>query len=392
MRAHALGTHDGSQLTEAASPYTHYRWGDKGPAPGEAPGAQQHAGGRALPGSLAECGRLVLLTPEPEVRSRRLPPSLRYADWTRMPQRQGKAALTHAAFRAWCTGTLPVGAAVAPDAPARPPLPLLVPIKQVPTPAESPVPLPAHVLLTLAHIELNAMDLAWDTVVRFSTGPAAAVLPPAFFADFARIADDEARHLGWCFARLAELGHAYGSLPAHNQLWEGAAASADDLVERLVVVPCVQEARGLDAGPRLAGRLIGAGDERSAAIVRRIAAEEWAHVAVGAAWLRAVCAAVGRDPGDAFRDAVARHVPDGLKGPFDRHARERVGLPRQWWDAGAPDADAPLLIRRRRPRARNGGGAGVQPAAPDALAGVRSRLMQVVAAEAAAKQGHATLE
>ena len=42
-----------------------------------------------------------------------------------------------------------------------------------------------------------------------------------------------------------------------------------------------QEARGLDAGPRLQGRLVGWGDNRSAAIVGRIAAEERAHVAVG---------------------------------------------------------------------------------------------------------------
>ena len=42
-----------------------------------------------------------------------------------------------------------------------------------------------------------------------------------------------------------------------------------------------QEAKGLDAGPRLAEKLVGCGDNRSAAIVSRIAAEEKAHVAVG---------------------------------------------------------------------------------------------------------------
>lgn len=42
-----------------------------------------------------------------------------------------------------------------------------------------------------------------------------------------------------------------------------------------------QEARGLDAGPRLAERLVGCGDNRTAAIVARIALEEKAHVAVG---------------------------------------------------------------------------------------------------------------
>ena len=42
-----------------------------------------------------------------------------------------------------------------------------------------------------------------------------------------------------------------------------------------------QEAKGLDAGPRLADKLVGCGDNRTAAIVSRIALEEKAHVAVG---------------------------------------------------------------------------------------------------------------
>lgn len=178
-----------------------------------------------------------------------------------------------------------------------------------------------------AHIELNAIDLAWDTVVRFSVraprpprpcarrhraslrrlvqpdpGSVASLsgvlrcpirpgafpcspqrlhpqLPEEFFRDFARVADDESRHLGWCLQRLRELGHDYGDVPAHNQLWVAAQSTAGDLSDRLVIVPCVQEARGLDAGVRLADRLKSAGDRRSAEIVLRIAEEEKAHVA-----------------------------------------------------------------------------------------------------------------
>lgn len=57
---------------------------------------------------------------------------------------------------------------------------------------------------------------------------------------------------------------------------------ADELIARLVVVPCSQEARGLDAGPRLVQRLMSASDHRTAAIVQKISDEELAHVAVGA--------------------------------------------------------------------------------------------------------------
>ena len=260
-----------------------------------------------LPGSLAECGRLVLCTPSPAE----------------------KAKLTHAAFNAWCSGSLPLGSAEAPAVPARPQLPRLVAAKDVPTPAKSPLPLPAHLLHGLLHVELNAVDLAWDTVVRFSGEK----MPRQFFSDFLRVADDESRHLLWCLQRMAELQHSYGDLPAHNVLWEGATVSAGDVAMRLAIVPCVQEARGLDAGPRIAERLVGAGDCRTAAIVRRISEEEHAHVAVGVAWLHHVAAARCSTARELFRSALGSHYPDGLRGAasFNVNAREKVGVMRDWW-------------------------------------------------------------
>lgn len=49
-----------------------------------------------------------------------------------------------------------------------------------------------------------------------------------FYADFARVADDESRHLSWCLQRLEELGYAYGDMVAHSILWEGAHASSGE--------------------------------------------------------------------------------------------------------------------------------------------------------------------
>jgi uncharacterized ferritin-like protein (DUF455 family) len=40
--------------------------------------------------------------------------------------------------------------------------------KEIPTHKVMGVPLNAYMLHNLAHVELNAIDLAWDTVVRFS--------------------------------------------------------------------------------------------------------------------------------------------------------------------------------------------------------------------------------
>ena len=47
-----------------------------------------------------------------------------------------------------------------------------------------------------------------------------------FYQDFARVADDESRHLSWCLQRLEELGYGYGDMVAHSILWDGAVASS----------------------------------------------------------------------------------------------------------------------------------------------------------------------
>ena len=67
-------------------------------------------------------------------------------------------------------------------------------------------------LHALAHIELNAIDLAWDIIARFAgwtDGPGAGTSPPlprAFFDDWIRVADDEARHARIGLLPDAEVG------------------------------------------------------------------------------------------------------------------------------------------------------------------------------------------
>ena len=79
---------------------------------------------------------------------------------------------------------------------------------KIPPPSGTILTPSAHALHNLAHIELNAIDLAWDTVVRFSG--ATEELNGQFFGDFAHVADDESRHFLWCLQRLAEMGFRYG--------------------------------------------------------------------------------------------------------------------------------------------------------------------------------------
>lgn len=253
---------------------------------------------------------------------------------------ESKIALTHRAFGRFLRGEIEVIITpekedkVFPSRPARPAKPTLVMPFSVPSPKNTPLSsFSAHVLHTVAHIELNAIDLAWDTVARFRG------LPREFYLDFARVADDESRHLSWCLQRLEELGHEYGEMDAHDMLWLGCFESREDTLDRMAVVPMAQEARGLDAGPRLREKLVGRGDNRSAAIVERITKEELNHVAVGVHWFREICAREENiergneeELGKRFLSAVERCAPDVLKGPFAHEEREKAGMSREWYD------------------------------------------------------------
>jgi uncharacterized ferritin-like protein (DUF455 family) len=259
---------------------------------------------------------------------------------------ESKIALTHLAFGKFLRGDIPEeeeeeedGETTRieysfPSRPARPVKPKLVLPFSVPSPKNTPLSsFSAHVLHTVAHIELNAIDLAWDTVARFGG------LPREFYLDFARVADDESRHLSWCLQRLEELGHEYGEMDAHDMLWLGCFESREDKLDRMAVVPMAQEARGLDAGPRLREKLVGRGDNRSAAIVERITNEELNHVAVGVHWFREICTREenierGNEEalGERFLSAVERCAPDVLKGPFAHEEREKAGMSREWYD------------------------------------------------------------
>jgi uncharacterized ferritin-like protein (DUF455 family) len=239
------------------------------------------------------------------------------------PDPAAKASASAALARLWSTGALPIGESRPPPRPARPPRPLLRPPREMPRRRNFGSPAGRAALLhALAHIELNAVDLAWDLLARF----AAPDLPRQFYDDWVAVAAEEALHFTLLARRLGEFGRAYGDLPAHDGLWEAAEATAGDFLARLAVVPLVLEARGLDVTPAITARLDAAGDRDSAAILRRILADEINHVRVGRRWFEHVCRRAGEDPAAAFRDRVRRYFRGELKPPFNREAREAAGL------------------------------------------------------------------
>ena len=63
-----------------------------------------------------------------------------------------------------------------------------------------------------------------------------------------------------------------------------------------------------------------------------------------------VCAALGRDGGDLFRQQVASINPDAsmLKGPFNHECRAAVGMRAAWYDpAQWPEADRQRLLQEK---------------------------------------------
>ena len=240
-----------------------------------------------------------------------------------------KVRLSDQAALAWRRGELAgIGCCPPPDRPARPDLPVTLAPKHMPRRRLGGPAGKVAMIHALAHIELNAIDLAWDIIARF----AAPALPAAFYDDWVTVAADEAAH----FAALADLlpavGSFYGALPAHDGLWEAADKTAHDLIERLAVIPMTLEARALDTAPATIARLQEAGEAQVTAVLSTILEDEIGHVAAGVRWFETLCRTRGDDPIARYHAIIRRHFPKGLKAPFNQAARARANFPPAYWE------------------------------------------------------------
>lgn len=236
-----------------------------------------------------------------------------------------KTLLTQDVARRWSARSLSLRSPLdtqVPDRPGRPEKPDLIPPRQVPKRALTTEKGRIALLHAIAHIELNAVDLALDIVARFASEP----VPNSFFDGWMRVAFEEAKHFRLVRDRLRQLGADYGDLPAHDGLWQAAHDTRNDLTARLAVVPLILEARGLDVTPALQAKMREAGDLESAAVLDVIYEDEKGHVAVGAKWFRFLCARQNKDPAAAFQALVRANFRGPLKAPFNDIARAEAGL------------------------------------------------------------------
>lgn len=236
---------------------------------------------------------------------------------------EDKLAAVQGLWALWQDGRLTTAAWTDPQPvleAGRPERPLLVPPHEVPRRELSHPDGHAALIHALAHIEFTAINLALDAAYRFQG------LPPDFYADWLKVAAEEAEHFRLLRDHLRTLCHDYGDFPAHAGLWDLAVKTAGDPLLRMALVPRLMEARGLDATPGIRRKLAGHGDRAGAAILDVILRDEVTHVAIGDRWFRHLCAERGLDAEATWRQLVLASDVPKPRGPFNTAARLAAGF------------------------------------------------------------------
>ncbi|SMP33208.1 ferritin-like domain-containing protein [Roseibium denhamense] len=247
-----------------------------------------------------------------------------------------KVRLAYAISKSWFQRDLALGspsqAGPMPDRPGRPDAPLLLPPRDMPKRKLSGAAGRVALLHSLAHIELNAVDLTWDLIGRF----AHIRLPRSYYDDWVRVGLEEAKHFSMLDDRLGRLGAAYGDMPAHDGLWQAAQHTGHNLAARLAIIPLVLEARGLDITPPMIEKARALGDDDTAKCLEIIYRDEKNHVAFGAKWFRFICDRNQLKPEPSFHALVRKHFRGALKPPFNDRARSEAGLTPGFYKPLAP--------------------------------------------------------
>ncbi|QLI83278.1 ferritin-like domain-containing protein [Chitinibacter fontanus] len=207
------------------------------------------------------------------------------------------------------------------ESPGRPQKPALVPPAQVPRRSNlRAVENRAALLHAFAHIEFNAINLALDAIYRFRE------MPAQYYADWLRVAVEEAYHFNLLRAHLNSLGFDYGDFDAHNSLWEMAVRTDADVMVRMALVPRILEARGLDAVPPIREKLATVKDLRACEILDIILRDEIGHVRIGNHWYHWCCEQRGLEPIATFVALLREYDAPVFRGTFNHLARLEAGF------------------------------------------------------------------
>jgi uncharacterized ferritin-like protein (DUF455 family) len=235
-----------------------------------------------------------------------------------------KAAGVKGLNTAWLSGEVVLDAiAVLPeplDIPGRPEKPLLVSPLEVGKRSMRTPEGRAALIHALAHIEFNAINLALDAVWRFAD------MPQQYYADWLKVAAEEAYHFELLNGYLLNMGYQYGDFNAHNSLWEMAERTKVDVLARMALVPRTMEARGLDASPPLRNKFVQIGDTDAAEILDIILRDEIGHVAIGNHWFNWLCEQRGLEPIACYETLAKQYSAPAMRKPLNMEARRKAGF------------------------------------------------------------------
>lgn len=245
-------------------------------------------------------------------------------NWLLNSDPQRKAEGVKALHAAWIAGQLGLNVtALLPEPagiPGRPEKPLLVSPLEVEKRSMRTPEGRAALIHALAHIEFNAINLALDAVWRFAD------MPQQYYADWLRVAAEEAYHFELLNGYLRNMGYQYGDFSAHNSLWEMAERTQHDVLARMALVPRTMEARGLDASPPLRNKFLQIGDADAAGILDIILRDEIGHVAIGNHWFNWLCEQRGLEPIAAYDTLAKQHRAPAMRKPLNMEARRQAGF------------------------------------------------------------------
>lgn len=237
-----------------------------------------------------------------------------------------KVKLTQSLYEDWCDGKLVIDRSFQVPAIAeagRPDTPQLVAPRDVKKRSINTEQGRLALCHALTHIEFNAINLALDAVYRFTD------MPEQFYADWLKVASEEAYHFTLLESYLHKRNCNYGDYVAHNGLWEMAQITAYDVMVRMALVPRVLEARGLDVTPGIISKLKQAKDEEFIAHLEIIQRDEIGHVAIGNHWYKYLCEQRNLNYRDTFKELIQKYMKGSLRGPFDEIARMQAGFTAQ---------------------------------------------------------------
>ncbi|MEA2046879.1 MAG: ferritin-like domain-containing protein [Campylobacterota bacterium] len=170
----------------------------------------------------------------------------------------------------------------------------------------------ATLVHSIAHIEFSAIDLALDAVYRYPH------MPQAYKLDWLEVASDEIRHFKMLDVLLGELGFAYGDFPVHSGLFDAGNNTAENILDRMAIVPRYFEASGLDVSPQIIKKLDNKRNIPSVAklieALNIIYVEEIDHVEKGNRWFKSLCEEKGEEERIYFEileryDLLSKHRP-----------------------------------------------------------------------------------